>query len=259
MNGSGEMFRKGYERGYSEGRREGAKETRHNIVRVGSDHETAVLDVQQTPLTISQFIADQISERMETADRIFTRPMNVDADVRTPLLMAAVTGGFWFAGGITLLSGVFYFAGASYQWYIGGAWASLLSAMWVTYGKWEGGEDLRHTALMTLERAIEKDLDGDGIIGKPKNAPIGKVFLKLPNNSRVIEDIPITHDQVSKMYNALKSNGWKFSRRKMKGILSQSEAQMVGEIFARHGMKVDDALNENGRDYVAALAGLDDE
>lgn len=244
------MFRRGYERGLAEGRK---------VRRVSSEHETAVLGIGQTPLSIQDFLADQLSDKLAEASRITPRKLEFEADVKAPVMIAATGGAL--VGAVVLISGVgaAYLLSGGVRWYVGSLWLAALSMAVYTFAQWKGGEALRHAALMTIETITGQDIDGDGIVGKAKNAPIGKTFLKLPNGTRIIEEVPITYAQAKIMYSKLKSNGWSFSRRKMKGVLSQSEASRMGELFIRHGMKKDDLLNESGRDYVAALAGLNDE
>ena len=125
-------------------------------------------------------------------------------------------------------------------------------ATWVTAGRWAAGVGVLswagttvwfvvggRQALWAREELIGRDLDGDGTIGEPEPKTVRVELHDAARQQTKYVDLPLPESKLRVLAVAVVLNGKPFSRRGLRGVLSQSEYARTSSELVRRGLARD--------------------
>ena len=175
------------------------------------------------------------------------RLADLRSDVAVPIAQGAAVGiALGAAAGVIVL--VFGFGLDGWQrWAMAGkvtAGAAVLATAAAIV--WLVIDHRRH--LWERERWLDRDLDGDGVIGEPERV---RVELHDANNKQTrYVDLPLSLPKLKALAVAVLLNGKTLSRTALRGVLSQTEYNRTAKEMVRRGLARD--LPGNKRELTAA-------
>lgn len=103
-------------------------------------------------------------------------------------------------------------------------------------------------ALWQRERWLDRDLDGDGVIGEPTRIRV-ELHDAVKQQTRYV-DLPVSEDQLRAVAVAVLRNGKAFSRPGLRGVLSQGRYNRLAKVMVKRGLARD--LPGNKRELTGA-------
>ena len=175
------------------------------------------------------------------------RLADLRSDVAVPIAQGAAVGvSVGLAAGVVVLLFGFGLQGWS-RWAMAGkvtAGAAVLATAAAVV--WLVIDHRRH--LWERERWLDRDLDGEGVIGEPERV---RVELHDASNKQTrYVDLPISTAKLKALAVAVVLNGKALSRPALRGILSQTEYNRTAKEMVRRGLARD--LPGNKRELTAA-------
>lgn len=250
-------FEKGYKIGHKIGFEEGSQSV-PDVVQVNAQHQLAQPQMKKRLPGVPDFLRS----RMDTANTVSHRPLNMHSDLQTPFAVAAAGGALVaVAFLVTVGGGAFFFVDeVSGRTYAQIFWVSTIAGIGVAIANWFGTAKMRLFATMSLENILNTDIDGDGVVGNPLDsvdAPIGRQMFQVADGRQVYIDVPLSKSEVAAVFAKLRSNGWHFSRNQMAGTISQKKANELSVSMRYYDFfsdSVNNELNDAGRGFWASVA-----
>ena len=221
--------------------------------RLQAQHTISQPIMAERPLTGPE---DWLSKRgLPNATAVMpARAPEFNADVKTPLAQAGVSGGIVAVGFMASASAVSYFFGWSVDAYINSAIVSGLVGIAAFGQQWFGIIKKNRSTLWALEMLLNTDLDGDKQVGDPYKPRSVRVVqgdheydLALENESG-----GLTRQQWGEVAHAVLINCGNVSRD---GVykncdLSQSLSNLAVKALHESGRAKDNVLNRAGFDFL---------
>ncbi len=222
--------------------------------RLHVEHATGNAVLQERPLTGPE---EWLSRRgLPNATAVMpARAPEFNADVKTPLAQAGISGGIVAAGFMASASAAAYFAGWPIDAYINSAIISGLVGIAAFGQQWFGIIKKNRSTLWALEMLLNTDLDGDDQVGEPTYKPrsarmtIKDETIDFPLNN---ESGGLTRQQWGEVAHAILTNCGNVSRD---GVyknceLSQSLSNLAVKALHESGRAKNNMLNQAGFDFL---------